>query len=130
MAHADEEMINRVPEKRSVESGTSKPAQRPRVTFRGNSYDLTALGALASGVLVLLMCLTFGQFAYCLPFIALVLGAIGLLAGKDAINPERTRLWSWLGIGGAGLSVLLTILLFFSYLACFFFMMMLSYRRW
>ena len=124
MTYTDDEIRNQVPERPVREPRTS----RPRADFRGNSYDLTALAALGIGLVVLLMCVTFGQFVYCLPFIAIVLGIIGLVLGRDAVDPQRTRLWSWLGIGGAGVSLLVGILLVFSYFACFFVMMLFSWR--
>ncbi len=127
MTHTERDARNPVPEKPNKDA-----PRRPRrtVTFRGNSYDLAALGALASGVLVLVSCLTLGQFAYCLPFLAVGLGLIGLLAGKDAVDPERTRLWSWLGIGGGGLVLLLGAMLFVFYFTCIFFAMLMSARTW
>lgn len=129
--NADGDMVNHVPGEEQPEGpDAARSPHRPTVTFRGNSYDLTALGALVLGVLVLLMCFTLGQFAYCLPFIAIVLGVIGLFLAKDAVNPERSRLWSWLGIGGAGLSLLLMAMLIFSYFACIFFMMLVSWSNY
>lgn len=80
--------------------------ERPKVTFMGNSYDVTSLGALASGILVLLSCLTCGQIFYCLPVLPVVLGIVGLVMAKQSIDPERTRLWSWLGIGGGGIALI------------------------
>lgn len=128
MTYADDDISNPVPERpNKVPSGAGR-AERPRVTFLGNSYDLTALAALAAGLLVVLMCLTAGQAAYCLPFVAIVLGVIGLVFSKDAINPTRTRLWSWLGLGGAGVSLLIGLLLLLSYFACIFFMMLFRWR--
>jgi hypothetical protein len=128
MTHASEEVRNRVPEKPVREARTTDPGQRPRVMFSGNSYDLTALAALVTGITVMLMCLTFGQAAYCLPFAAIALGIVGLVMRREAVNPERTGLWSWLGIGAGGLTLLVGLLLIFSYFACFFFMMLLSWR--
>ena len=81
----------------------------PEVTFKGNTYDLAALGALASGVVVLFSCLTCNMGFYCLPLLPLVLGLIGLLSSRQAVEEERTRLWSWLGIAAGGFIVLLTI---------------------
>lgn len=74
--------------------------------FRGNSYDISALGALASGVLVLFTCVTCGLGSYCLPFIPMLLGLIGIAAARDAIDEERTKLWAWLGIGAGVIAVL------------------------
>ena len=80
------------------------PGQRT-VTFMGNTYDLAALGALGSGALVLFSCLTCNLGYYCLPFIPLLLGLVGIVSAREAIDKERTRLWSWLGIG-AGIVVI------------------------
>jgi hypothetical protein len=80
--------------------------QRPAVTFMGNAYDLTSLGALASGLVVLFTCLTCGTGVYCLPVVPIVMGAVGLLAARQSVDARRTRLWSWLGLGMGGLVVL------------------------
>jgi hypothetical protein len=131
MTQADGGITNRAPEKRNKEPGTAAPSQRPRVTFRGNSYDLTALAALVIGIIVVLMCVTLGQAVYCLPVAAVALGIIGLVMARDAIDPERTRLWSWLGIGSGGLTILLAAALMLTYFLCAFFAMLLSFnRRW
>jgi len=74
--------------------------------FRGNNYDISALGALAIGALVLFTCVTCGFGAYCLPFIPMLLGLVGIAAARDAIDEERTKLWSWLGIGAGVIAVL------------------------
>jgi len=79
---------------------------RHTVTFMGNTYDLAALGALGSGALVLFSCLTCNMGYYCLPFIPLLLGLVGIISAREAVNKERTRLWSWLGIG-AGIVVII-----------------------
>ena len=78
--------------------------------FRGNSYDVAALGALASGVLVLFTCITCGFGYYCLPFVPMLLGLIGIAAARDAIDEESTKLWSLLGIGAGVIAVLGLIL--------------------
>lgn len=90
--------------------------------FRGNSYDVAALGALASGVLVLFTCLTCGFGYYCLPFVPMLLGLVGIAAARDAIDEERTKLWSWLGIGAGVIAVLGLILGVL--LSCLFFAML------
>lgn len=83
---------------------------RPRVTFMGNSYDLAALGAVASAALLLFLCVTCNMGFYCLPAVPLVLGLIGLLAARQAVDAQRTRLWSWIGVGtGAFLLILLIV---------------------
>ena len=89
--------------------GASREVTAPEATFRGNTYDLTALGALTSGVLVLFSCLTCGFGFYCLPLVPLVLGLIGLLSARQSVEEERTRLWSWLGIAAGGFMLLLIV---------------------
>jgi len=78
---------------------------RPTVTFMGNTYDLASLGALASGGLLLFLCLTCNQGMLCLPAVPIAAGVIGLLSAKRAVDEKRTRLWSWLGIGAGGLAI-------------------------
>jgi hypothetical protein len=89
-------------------SETPRPAA-PEVTFRGNTYDLAALGALASGALVLFSCLTCNLGFYCLPLVPIVLGLIGVLAARQSVNEQRTRVWSWLGIAAGAFIVLLVV---------------------
>jgi hypothetical protein len=81
----------------------------PKVTFRGNTYDLMSLGALISGALIFFSCLTCNMGYYCLPVIAVALGAVGVLAAHESVESKRTRLWSWLGIASGGIVLLLTI---------------------
>ncbi len=78
---------------------------------------MTALGALASGALVLLSCLSCGQAAYCLPVLPFLLGLIGLIGAKDSVNPKRTRLWSWLGIGSGAATLILAVLAVAAYMS-------------
>ena len=92
----------------------------------GNTYDLTALGAFAGGILVLASCLTCGQVVYCLPVIPLILGLIGLVMAKDAVDEERTRLWSWLGIGGGAIAIIFFVFAVLSYFAFIAFIIALS----
>ena len=99
--------------KASEASETSKtppphPAA-PEVTFRGNTYDLIALGSLTSGALVLFSCLTCNLGFYCLPFLPIVLGLIGVLAARQSVDEQHTRVWSWLGIAAGALVVLLIV---------------------
>ena len=109
------------------------PQAKPRpddesaeVTYRGNSTDLSAIGALASSVLLILTCLTCGSGIYCLPIVPLVLGLIGVLGAKRAVNKEQTRLFSWIGIGAGGLSILLVIAGFITYLIFVLFIVLLG----
>ena len=86
-------------------------ASRPVVTFQGNSYDLAAVVGVTIGAMVLLSCFTCNLGFYCLPVAPIILGAIGLIAAKDAVDPDRTKLLSWLSLG-AGAAVILLIVLF------------------
>ena len=89
-----------------AESGPARPA----AIFTGNWYDLAAMGAFASGLLAVFLCLTLNYGNYCLPFLPLVLGLIGVLMARQAVNSDRARLWSWVGLGiGIALVALLVL---------------------
>jgi len=81
----------------------------PRVTFRGNSYDLVSLVSLATGGLILFTCLTCNLGYYCMPIIPMALGLVGVLSAHQAVDAKRTRLWSWLGIAAGSLMLLLIL---------------------
>ncbi len=101
-----------------------EPASGSVVTFQGNSYDLAAVIGVTIGGMVLLSCLTCNLGYYCLPVAPIILGAIGLIAAKDAVDPDRTKLLSWLSLG-AGVAVILLIVLFVAaYIAFIFFAVM------
>ena len=95
--------------RKTSEMSVSPHPAAPEVTFRGNTYDLAALGALTSGVVILFSCLTCNLGYYCLPLLPLVLGLIGLLSARQSVEEERTRLWSWLGIAAGGFILLLVV---------------------
>ena len=84
--------------------------ETPPVTFRANTYDLMSLGSLVTGALILFSCITCGAGYYLMPLIALALGAVGLLSARRAVEADRTRLWSWLGIAAGGVVLLLIAL--------------------
>lgn len=98
-------------------TGSPPPAE----IYQGNSYDIAALAGAISGGLVLLSCGTLGLGTYCLPLLPLILGVIGLVTAKDAVNPDRTRLLSWISIGIGGAIFLLIILLVLVYAGIIFF---------
>ncbi len=100
--------------------------ERPRVTFRGNSNDLISLGAVASAAILLLMCFTCNMGFYCLPFIPLLLGIIGLIVAKESVDAERTRLLSWIGVGSGGLVLVLGTLAVLAYFAFIFLVVLTS----
>jgi len=84
---------------------------KPAITFQGNSYDLTSVIGLTTGAAVLLACATCNLGYYCLPFVPIILGVIGLVAAKDSVDPDRTKLLSWLSVG-SGAIILLLIFIF------------------
>jgi hypothetical protein len=87
---------------------TAPASQRPVVTFMGNTYDLVSLGALASGLLMAFGCLTCNMGWYCMPFVPIVAAIVGLSTARQAVDAERTRQWSSIGLG-AGIFALLLI---------------------
>jgi len=103
----------------TVREGEVDLAEAPSVTFRGNTYDLISLGSLITGGLILFTCVTCNMGYYCLPVISLALGAVGLLSARQAVDENRTRLWSWLGIAAGGIILLLITLCFILYIGFF-----------
>ena len=73
--------------------------EQPEVTFEGNSTDLASLGAMVLGLLSLFLCMTCNMGFYCLPILPVILGLVGLMSAGQAVDPQRTRLWSWIGLG-------------------------------
>ncbi len=98
-----------------AEGAAGLPAA-PQVTFRGNTYDLVSLGSLGTAALILFTCVTCNMGYYCLPVIAVILGAIGVLSARQAVDEERTRLWSWLGIAAGGFILLAMVACFVLYI--------------
>ncbi len=92
---------------------------RPRATFTANANDLIALGALVSGLTLLLSCVTGDMFRCCLPLLPLLLGAIGLASARQAVDENRTRLWSWVGLGSGAIVVLFIALILLCTLVSF-----------
>jgi hypothetical protein len=90
---------------------------KPAITFMGNSYDLTAVVGVTTGAIVLLTCATCNLGYYCLPLVPIILGIIGLVAAKDAVDPERTKLLSWLSLGSGVIILLLIFLAIVAYVA-------------
>lgn len=80
------------------------------VTLRGNTADLTSFLALITGAIVFLTCITCGLGLYTLPFLAIVLGIIGVVSAQQSVKPGRTQLWSWLGIGSGILVILMGLI--------------------
>ncbi len=110
-------------------SGPVAPADKDaaRAPFRGNAYDLAALGALGSGVLALLSCVTCNTVYYCLPLLPIALGAIGLVAAEQSLNARRTRTWSWIGIATGIVIILVALAAIVLYIAFTALMLYMSY---
>ena len=86
------------------------PAGKPQVTFMGNTIDLSALSAVMASAIVAFSCLTCNVGYYCLPLIPLLLGIVGLVAAREAVDEQRTRWMSWVGVGvGGGIFALLMV---------------------
>lgn len=106
-------------------NSTSQPetAAKPTITFQGNSYDLAAVVGVTIGGITLLSCATCNLGVYLLPFLPLILGLIGLMTAKDSVNPERTRLLSWISIGSGAVILLLILVVIILYIGFFIFAM-------
>lgn len=91
----------------------------PAITFQGNNYDLTALVGLVISVTVIFTCITCSQGVSCLPLIAIILGVVGLVSARESVDPNRTRLWSWISIGTGGVVLVLIILAVVAYIGLF-----------
>jgi hypothetical protein len=88
----------------------------PVITFQGNNYDLAAVVGVTIGGITLLSCASFGLATYCMPFLPVILGVIGLVAAKDSVNPERTKLLSWISVGIGAVILLLILALVIIYI--------------
>ena len=93
-----------------------QPSPEPQATLRGNGYDLTALGALASGVLLLFLCLTCNMGFYCLPLLPLVLGIVGVATARRAVNRRQSEAMAWVGLASGALAILLMVAFFVLYI--------------
>ena len=105
------------PETTEVPESAARSRPRPKVTFMGNSYDLMAVVAVVTGGVIAFSCVTCNMGFYCLPFVPIALGLVGLLSAEESVEPSRTRLLSWLGIGGGLLFVVLMALFILAYVA-------------
>jgi hypothetical protein len=94
----------------------------PQITFRGNSYDLMSVVGVTVGGMTLLTCATCNMGFYCLPLVPIILGIIGLVAAKDSVDPERTKLLSWLSVGSGAVIIILIAAIFIIYFAFIFIM--------
>ena len=72
-------------------------------TYKGNSQDVTGL---ISAVLALTALFSCCGGIYCLPIVALALGAIAYANAGHAVDPARTRRLAGIGLGAGALMVL------------------------
>ncbi len=98
-----------------AEQASPETTSKPTITFQGNSYDLASVVGVTIGGVTLLTCATCNLGYYCLPVIPIILGIIGLVSVKDSVDPERTRLLSWLSLGSGALIILLILLVVAAY---------------
>lgn len=96
-----------------MRESSPSPETKPKIAFAGNTYDLSALGSTAIAVFTITSCC---GASYCWPLVGILLGIVGLISAKDSVDPERTRLLSWLGIGGGLLFLALIALAFLAYI--------------
>lgn len=99
----------------SGEPASAATPSSTEVIYQGNNYDLAALVGMISAAFILFSCGTFGLGTYCFPVVAVGLGVVGLLKANEAVNPERTRLFSWLSIGTGGLILALIVVFIIFY---------------
>lgn len=79
-------------------SRPAAPAAADALPYRGNSFDLASLLAAVLGATTLGSCL---GLAYCLPFVAGLLGLYAYLNAPQSADPRRTRLMAGIGMGVA-----------------------------
>ncbi|MBV9786617.1 MAG: hypothetical protein JOZ51_00465 [Chloroflexi bacterium] len=91
----------------------SGPHVNPSAPYVGNQKDMLSFMAMIAGAGLLLSCIP--GFSCLLPFFALIGGIIGLRGADQAINPGRTRTYSWVGIiaGAIFLLVIIAFMVFY-----------------
>ena len=72
-------------------------------TYKGNSQDVNSLLSVVLALTAMFSCC---GGVYCLPVIALVLGAIAYANADDAFDPARTRRLAGIGLGVGALMIL------------------------
>lgn len=81
------------------------PADLP---YRGNTFDLASLIAGILGITTLASCT---GLAYCLPFVAGIIGLYAFLNAEQSTNPKRTRMVAGIGIAAAALMLFFLVLI-------------------
>lgn len=86
----------------------SKPEDEDDAPYRGNKQDINALVSAVIAVTALFSCC---GGVYCLPVVALVLGAMAYFSADKSIDPVRTRRLAGVGLG-TGALLLATVFAF------------------
>ena len=95
-----------------------------QVTFEGNNNDLMAVSGAIVAVTVLMSCV---PGMSCLPpFIPGVLGLLALLSADQAVDPKRTRMYAWVGIGFTIFTICMMALIVLFYVGIFAFSLSMS----
>lgn len=82
--------------------------------YKGNNYDLTALIAAIIALVTLGSC--FGGF-YCLPVVGMIIGLIAFMNADQAVDRQRTRNLSLIGVAVMGVFIFACLALVFLYVA-------------
>jgi len=98
------------------EASAARPFQ-PEAPYQGNSADVTALIAAVMGGLTLAWC---AGLAWIIPLLAFFVGLAGWLQAKSALNPQRTRWLSGLGMASGGVLLGIAIFMALMFSLCFF----------
>ena len=102
-----------------TDSITEQPASPPEITFWGNNYDLMSVVSASIAGSTLFACGTCSVGFYCLPFLPLILGIVGLFSLKDSVDHNRTKMLSWISISIGLIFVLLIVALMLFYILYF-----------
>jgi len=119
MTNENSEIYNAMDDPNAIPVPPSSAASQ--VTFQGNSYDLMSVVGVTVGAVILFSCATLNFGFYCLPLVPLVLGGIGLASAKNSVDPDRTRLLSWLSLGAGAIIFGLIVLFILLYIILIFF---------
>lgn len=106
------------------EASAARPAQAT-APYQGNSTDVTALLAAASGVLALGAC--FGM-SWLMPVVAFGLGLASWLQSKESLDPKRTQWLSGVGMVTGGLFAVGLVAFFVMIFGCMFIPALLASR--
>lgn len=86
----------------------STPPPPADLPYRGNTFDLASLIAGILGITTLASCT---GLAYCLPFVAGIIGLYAFLNAEQSTNPKRTRMVAGIGIAAAALMLFFLVLI-------------------